>query len=429
MNVLSDNSFFFGFFQETKQAAVSDLLRTAILYKEGGTYFDADVISLQPSSHLPPQFFVCEHPYFDEVEDGKEEEVKSDGQKEDERKSRETVLRHCGINPAVMRSQPPSGVQGVSSASSTFLHDVLTYQSQLLDSLTVEDLFKSRWGAAGPRAYHTVLVREWYNDSSASSSSSDTAGENENKRGEDKKRRMNPLLTSKRTLLRFAITAPSPRRQVSSSARREANEESRRGTGMDRRKREKKPEGEEDLKDSSTRARPPVEDGEGEKPSERLLLWLYGPSSFAPLQLTPHENYPGIRDSDFWQGDKLKSGSVKFNEAIKEKNVIAWHTYQKATRRLEREYLGKRAGEGRHAESTKDDGEDVYDAKESFMSMMRDTYCSVYCGSEILSLFSREADVRPLLSLLPESVLDRVLGLALWLQRMNIPVLSSWLKR
>ncbi|PHJ16752.1 glycosyltransferase family protein [Cystoisospora suis] len=478
VNSLSDNSFFFGFFQHTKQSAISDLMRTLILYKEGGTYFDTDVISLQSSSHLAPHFFFCEHPSFDEVEERgeeDEEEEKKNKKKESgprqrkDKKTHETVLRHCGINPCIMRSHPlptrggqtlsssssssfsdsVSSVPMFSSASVSFLHDVLVYQSRLLDKLSIDELFKTRWGTAGPRAYHTVLTREWYQEQASSPSSSPPSRNNgaRGKEEEEEKRskmgdnevkrrkREEESVGSKRSLLRFAVIAPllTPGRFSSISKRRRGKEDQERleETTDTRKKRGKEEEEEEDSNVSSSSSHNEKEKAleveEDTRHETSFLLWVYGPSSFAPLQLTPADSYPSITDEDFWRSDKIKRGFVKLNEAIKENNVISWHTYDKATWRLEKKYLLPLQKERSLPKSSNAENEKTLH-EESVMSVMRATYCSVYCGSEILSLLSEKETERFLVSYLPDGVLDRILGLSFWLQHSAIPFFSSWMK-
>ncbi|PFH36726.1 hypothetical protein BESB_049180 [Besnoitia besnoiti] len=364
LNMWATVSEYFGFFRRARASALIDLLKTAALFKEGGTLIDLDVVSLQQASHLPSQVFFCENSPAQQTAAaaaGTEAQAAPQGTAEEGHAD----LPFCSVSDAFVKSVNPR---------SSFLKRVLERQSELLDRWGTDEALRLAFGGLGPRVFSRVFREEFYGDARE----------------------------GVREKVRFSQFAPPPSFWPRCASRRRPREE-RTGEedGRSPEDSERPPSGglathEEPADDKTSAGRNDTPDREPSQcTTSEERIWVYGPSSFAPLSGGRAGVSPSAHDAAFWVNEKLDEGAALFNQVVRDSNVMAWVTHTKAI-----------------AETRGDLGDLLRENPHSFMGMMQATYCRLYCGPEMLHLFAGKAIQQGVL----EGLLSKLVTFVLWLR-------------
>ncbi|CBZ50885.1 conserved hypothetical protein [Neospora caninum Liverpool] len=375
LSSLANHSALFGLLRHSRQATVADILRALFLFREGGLYLDADMITLRSFASLP-SFLVCENQSFERRETPLARGDTAGGQAREERRKclkqrrrDQTVFRPCALTNRVFKFE---------GTRHLFLRDILHYIAKKLASASVGQLAVSKGGLLGPLAFREILYSRWVAPGAAG-----VAQEREKEEAEAREQHASGSSSRGGSaapthdawyVLRFANSPPTP------PAASPALLETRRGTGE---------------------AEQPRGLGEGAEDEERFTpfvrpLWLFGPLAFEPLQPAPRKGrFPVLESDVFWREEGQSEGFSELRTLGKTGPFYGMHLYAKM--------LLTRRPEGFLASLT--------DAPYSVIGVLQKTLCTSYCGEEMLRIFAGE-EAR---QWIPDSVLDKIKAALSWL--------------
>ncbi|KEP61136.1 UNVERIFIED_CONTAM: hypothetical protein HHA_266320 [Hammondia hammondi] len=375
---VADNSALFGLLRHARQATVSDILRVLFLYKEGGVYLDVDVVTLRSFASLP-SFLVCENPNFERDEAGlRPPRVDTQAAATAARRawvrqrSRDrTAFRPCELTNCMFKFKEKRHL---------FLRDLLHYIGRHLAAASVGRLAVGKWGILGPLAFRTVFYGRWVSAGVAGvwqEREREEAEVQERTGGEKPQTRRKPLRRSEEAwyVLRFANSPPKPQRLSGApSPTSLALGEGREGDAG---------EGEEQEEETAV--------GPFVRP-----LWLFGSLSFEPLQPGPQRGrFPVLESDMFWREERSVEGFVELQLLGKTGPFHGLHLFSKAllSKRNEGFLSALRA------------------APLSVVGVLQKTFCTAYCGDDMLRIFSGEEFRQRV----PDAVLDKIKAVLSWL--------------